>query len=382
MAQGKMSANMSVQQPIILPRPEVVDSADATHGAFDYAELAQYGLAAHEVIDFSANTNPYGPSPAVAAALSTVDPACYPDRDCLALRRALADHLRTAPEEIVMGNGAAELLWLIAFVFLRPADRVLIIGPTFGEYARMAQLMGAQIVHWQATPADWFAVDADAVAVQIAAILPRVVFLCNPNNPTGQVVEPEVVAAWANAAPHALFVVDEAYIAFVDGMASVHTLRLPNLLIVHSMTKEYALAGLRLGYAAGAGSLIAALASARVPWSVNAYAQAAGLAALGDATHLHATLAQLHAAKSALVAALTRQGYKPNPSATNFFLLPVEDGACLRVRLLMQGVLVRDCASFGLPQCIRIAARRPDENAKLLQAMERVKDKCMASLRL
>ncbi len=370
MAQNQISPAWRTPPPTILPRAEITGSKGVIHGAFDYAELTQLGLTTHAVIDFSANSNPYGPSPAVVAALSAVDPACYPDRECLALRCALADHLGAAPEHIVVGNGAAELLWLIAFVFLRPGDRVLIVGPTFGEYARMAQLMGAQVVQWQATPANQFAVDVDAVSAQITTIAPRLVFLCNPNNPTGQVVAPESIAAWASAAPQALFVIDEAYIAFVEGMRSVHALRLPNLLVVRSMTKEYALAGLRLGYAAGAEALIAALAAARVPWSVNACAQAAGLAALDDADHLRATLAQLRLAKAELVAALTRLGCSPYPSATNFFLLPVEDGARLRSHLLRQGILVRNCASFGLPQCIRIAARRPDENAKLLQALE------------
>ncbi|MBI3958673.1 MAG: histidinol-phosphate aminotransferase family protein [Chloroflexi bacterium] len=363
-----------VKEAIILPRAELRESEGAVHGAFDYAELARFGLDAGAVIDFSANSNPFGPTPAVTAALAAVDPACYPDRECLALRRALADHLCAAPDEIVAGNGAAEILWLIAFAFLRRGERVLIVGPTFGEYARMAQLMGAEIVHWRATAADGFAVDAGSMAARIDATQPRIVFLCNPNNPTGAVVEAGVLAAWAAASPQILFVIDEAYIAFTDGMPSAHALRLPNLLVVRSMTKEYALAGLRLGYALGPPALIAGLAAARVPWNVNAYAQAAGLAALGDAAYLQRTLAQLRAAKSDLLAGLIAQGYAPLPSATNFFLLPVEDGARLRAHLLAQGVLVRDCASFGLPHHIRIAARRPEENAKLLNALEKTKD--------
>lgn len=374
MTQDETAPTLHMQPCPILPRTAVTASEGVVHGAFDYAELAHYGLDAQDVIDFSANSNPYGPSPAVTAALSAVDPACYPDRDCLALRHALADHLCTAPETIVVGNGASELLWLIAFVFLRNNDRVLIVGPTFGEYTRMAQLMGAQVAHWRATPDNLFAVDGDAVLAHIAAVAPRIVFLCNPNNPTGQAVAPEIIANWAAAIPHVLFVVDESYIAFVAGLRSVHTQRLPNVLIVHSMTKEYALAGLRLGYTVGADALMAALASARVPWSVNAYAQAAGLAALADTAHLYTTLAQLRIAKSELVAALLHLGFNPYPSATNFFLLPVGHGASLRSRLLMRGILVRDCASFGLPHCIRIAARRPDENARLLWAIESIRD--------
>lgn len=359
----------NVIETVIRPRLEVTKSSDAVHGAFDYAELARLGLDAGALIDFSTNSNPFGPSPTVTAALAAVDPACYPDRECLLLRRALVDHLAVTPDQIVVGNGAAEILWLVAFAFLRPGDRALIVGPTFGEYARMAQLMGAQVVHWTAGPADGFAVDVGAVSAQLNSVHPRLVFVCNPNNPTGAVVDIHAIAAWAVASPHVLFVIDEAYIAFADGMTPVHTLGLPNLVSVRSMTKEYALAGLRLGYAVGTPSLIAALAAARPPWNVNAYAQAAGLAALGDPSYLHETLTRLRAAKSDLVARLISQGYAPVPSVTNYFLLPVGNATRLRARLLGQGILVRAGTSFGLPQHIRIATRRPEENDRLSQAL-------------
>ena len=368
-----MSVDRHQQGLLISPRFELDDRIYAVHGSFNYAELEQRGLDAHNVLDFSVNSNPYGPSPAVVAALSTVDPTCYPDRECLALRRALAEHLGVTPEEIVVGNGASELIWLIAFVFLRPGDRALIVGPTFGEYARVARLVGAQTFHWDATFSEQFILNSDAIAATITATRPHVVFLCNPNNPTGMWVENHVIATWAGAAPQTLFVVDEAYIEFVDGMSSAHTLRLPNLISVRSMTKEYAIAGLRLGYAIAAPALIAAVAAARPPWNVNSYAQAAGLAALGDRDYLNTTLAQLNSAKSELVAALMQQGYNPMPSATNYFLLPVENAAHFRTQLLQQSILVRDCTSFGLPQFIRIATRRPDENARLQQAIGRFK---------
>lgn len=203
-----------------------------------------------------------------------------------------------------MGNGAAELLWLAAFAFLDRSARVLILASTFGEYARMAGLMGAQVVEWRADATTDFAVDATAVAKQISAVQPRVIFLCNPNNPTGTVIDPAMIAAWAKQAPGTLFVVDEAYLAFVPGLCSIYMWRLPNVLIVRSLTKEYALAGLRLGYALGPPPLIARLTQARIPWSVNALAQAAGLAALADQQHLCTTLAALQAAKTALVKGL------------------------------------------------------------------------------
>lgn len=350
----------------ITPRLTLTQIPAAIHGALDYAELQRHGIAPGAVIDFSENSNPFGPAPGVSTVLSAVDPARYPDRECLALRHMLADQTGAAPAEIVVGNGAAELLWLVAFAFLERGDRVLILGPTFGEYARMARLMGAEVVEWRADATTAFAVDPDTVAKQIAATQPKLLFLCNPNNPTGTVIDPATVAAWAARFPQTLFVVDEAYLAFVPGLRSLVEWRLPNLLIVRSLTKEYALAGLRLGYALGPAALIAGLVQARVPWSVNAAAQAAGMAVLADQPHLQQTLAALQVAKAELVTGLQELGYSPLPSQTHYFLLEVGNGAAFRQHLLSHGLLVRDCASFGLPAYVRIATRRPEQNLQLL----------------
>lgn len=351
------------------PRVELTQIPAAVHGALDYTELQRRQLAPDAVIDFSENSNPFGAAPGVRRALAAVDPARYPDRDCLALRQALAEQTGALPAEIVVGNGAAELLWLVAFAFLERGDRVLILGPTFGEYARMARLMGAKVVEWRADATAAFAVDPDAVARQIAVVQPKLIFLCNPNNPTGTVIDPAVLAAWAKDAPQTLFVVDQAYLAFVPGLHSIHEWQLPNVLIICSLTKEYALAGLRLGYAVGPPALVAGLAQARVPWNVNAAAQAAGLAVLADQDHLQRTLTALHAAKAELVAGLHALGLAPLPSQTHYFLLNVGDGAAFRQQLFNHGLIVRDCASFGLPAYVRIATRQPAENQKLLACL-------------
>ena len=348
------------------PRIELTQIPAAVHGALDYSELQQRQLLPDAVIDFSENSNPFGPAPGVSRALAAMDPARYPDRECLALRQALAEQSGANPADIVVGNGAAELLWLVAFAFLERGNRVLILGPTSGEYARMARLMGTDVVEWRANVTTAFAVAPDAVARQIAAVQPKLIFLCNPNNPTGTVIDSAVIAAWAKDAPQTLFVVDEAYLAFVPGLRSLYAWRLPNVLIIRSLTKEYALAGLRLGYAVGPTTLVAGVAQARVPWSVNAAAQAAGLAALADQDHLQRTLTALRVAKAELVAGLHALGLAPLPSQTHYFLLNVGDGAAFRQRLLTHGLLVRDCASFGLPAFVRMATHKPAENQTLL----------------
>lgn len=353
------------------PRIELTQIPAAVHGALDYRELQQRQLLPDAVLDFSENSNPFGPAPGVRRALAAMDPARYPDRECLALRQALAEQSGANPADIVVGNGAAELLWLVAFAFLERGNRVLILGPTFGEYARMAWLMGADVVEWRADVTAGFAVDPDAMARQIAAVQPKLIFLCNPNNPTGTVIDQAVIALWAKQTPQTLFVVDEAYLAFVPGLRSIHEWQLPNVLIIRSLTKEYALAGLRLGYAVGPATLVAGLAQARVPWSVNAAAQAAGVAALADQAHLQRTLTALHAAKAELVAGLHALGLAPLPSQTHYFLLNVGDGAAFRQQLFTHGLLVRDCASFGLPAYVRMATHKPAENQTLLTYLKK-----------
>jgi histidinol-phosphate/aromatic aminotransferase/cobyric acid decarboxylase-like protein len=213
-------------------------------------------------------------------------------------------------------------------------------------------------------------VNPDVVVRQIAAVQPKLIFLCNPNNPTGTVLDPALIAAWAKQTPRTLFVVDEAYVAFVPGLRSLYAWRLPNVLIVRSLTKEYALAGLRLGYAVGPAALVAGLAQARLPWSVNAAAQAAGLAALADQEHLQCTLTALCVAKAEFVAGLNVLGLASLPSQTHYFLLNVGDGAVFRQRLLTHGLIVRDCASFGLPAYVRLATRKPLDNQTLLRYLE------------
>ena len=359
-----------------LPRLEVLDAASVVHGALDYAELEALGLQPKDVIDFSVCSNPLGPSPNVLEALRTVPPERYPDRECLALRRALAGHLRVRVEQIVVGNGTSELLSLIATAFLRPPtpdsrDAVVVFAPTFGEYRRAAELAGALVQIWESCVEDGFVPVAEATRKRLQSLRPRIAFLCQPNNPTGTVYPLDAIKAWSAASPHTLFVVDEAYLAFAAGVTSTLVLDAPNVLVLRSMTKDYALAGLRLGYAVGPEPLVSAVASMRPPWNVNAYAQAAGVAALDDDVFLRDTLSALRHEKDRLTRAIAEIGFEVLPSEVHFFLVNVGCGADVRVALLREAILVRDCASFGLPQYVRIAPRRSEENDRLVAALER-----------
>ncbi|MGE3537052.1 MAG: histidinol-phosphate transaminase [Candidatus Tectimicrobiota bacterium] len=355
------------------PRPELAQMPEAIHGALDFAELERLGVAPEAVLDFSVNGNPYGPSPLVREALARIPYERYPDRDALALRRLLATQLQVPLEQLLVGNGSMELLWLVALSFLRPGDAVLLLGPTFGEYQRVAMLMGARLHQCTAQAAEHFRIIPERVQQALETLQPRLVFLCNPNNPTGTFMPPEQIASWARAFPGTLFVVDEAYLTFVQQAPSVLTVLQPNMLLLRSMTKAYALAGLRLGYAIASAEILSALRQASPPWSVNALAQAAGIAALQDTAHLEACLTRITEAYADLVAGLRQCGGCPLPSTTHYCLLPVAQASLCRQALLRYGLQVRDCTSFGLPTYIRIATRRPSENARLLAALEELR---------
>jgi histidinol-phosphate/aromatic aminotransferase/cobyric acid decarboxylase-like protein len=197
----------------------------------------------------------------------------------------------------------------------------------------------------------------------------KLVFLASPNNPTGQTLELDLVFALAGRHHSTLFALDEVYGACLACVEQVKLKSPANVLRLRSLTKAHGLAGVRLGYALGARDVIAALRAAQPPWSVNAIAQAAGLAALGDECRLQDELRIWNEAKVTLVNLLSREAFAPVPSATPFFLLPVGSAKQIRALLLRRGLLVRDCTSFGLPEYIRVCARLPHDNARLVEAL-------------
>ena len=352
------------------PKAELARIAAAHHGALNYAELAEKGISPAQVLDFSSNVNPFGPPLGVEKALLSADLVGYPDRESLALRGLLADRHGVGIEQIVVGNGTAELIWLLSFAFLAPGQKMLQAAPTFGEYARCAELMGAEVVSIWAQEADGFQPDLARLAAAIEQTAPRLVYICNPNNPTGQLVPNSELHELAARFPSTGFVIDEAYLPFIEGADSALSADHPNLLVMRSLTKDYSLAGLRLGYLAAPQPLAEAVATVRPAWNVSALAQSAGVAALKDEAFLRCSMKKLYAAKTELVTGLQDLGYQPLPSVVPFFIMPVEDAAQFRERLLLEAhIQVRDCTSFGLPNHVRIAPRSQAANQKLLDAL-------------
>ena len=351
----------------IRPRPEIERLTPVTHGGF-------HSTHAEDWIDFSSNVNPYGPSPRVWDALRDVPIGRHPDPRATPLRDALAERQGVDARQLIVGNGSIELIYHLAVAYLRTNDRVLIVAPTFGEYAAAATMMGARIVEHRTRPENDFAMDVDSIVAQARAVRPRVLFICNPNNPTGTYLARDDIERILRACDSTLVVLDEAFVRFVANAWDAHTLRYDNLLILRSLTKDYALTGLRVGYALASATIIESLEQVQPPWIVNAFAQAATLAALDDEQHLRDSLAALARAKIALVDDLTRLGWRVVPSTTHFFLVQVESATELARQLRARKIVVRDGTSWGLPNFVRIATRTPAENAQLVQALQYIRD--------
>ena len=346
----------------------------AMHGGLKLGELRRLGLDARDVVDFSASINPLGPPPSVQEALAGVDLSCYPDPDCLALREALSANLGPRLECITIGNGSTELIHLLARACLAEGDKAFILSPTFGEYQVACSFSGAVVACLYASEKSRFRWDLDSVCRRIEDEMPRLVFLCNPNNPTGVYLSQAEVSRLASAGGGGLLVVDEAYITFVEGSwDALNLLDYGNVVILRSMTKDYALTGLRLGYAVAPEEVSHLLSAYQPAWSVNALAQAAGLAALSEPQHLAKAKQCVSEGKDYLERELSNLGLVVVPSAANFILVEVQNAAMLRAELLQKGVCVRDCTSFGLPRHIRVAARTVADCQLLVGALKEVK---------
>ena len=345
------------------------------HGGLNYTELKSLGLVPGDILDFSANINPLGTAPGVLRAVHSADPAAYPDPVCLGLREALGARLGLAPERILAGNGSTELIHLLARACLKPGAGAVIFAPAFGEYEAACRIHGVEPDCISANSDEEFRWDLSGALEFLAARQPALVFLGNPNNPTGRYLAEDAIRQLALALRNTgLLVLDEAYISFVEAhWDSRPLLELGNVALLRSMTKDHALAGLRLGYLLAAPEILARISALRYCWSINALAQAAGVAALEHHDHIVKGRETVHEGKEFLQDELHGIGLECIPSAANFLLVKVGDAAGLRLRLLeAHGICVRDCTSFGLPEYIRIGVRRIGDCRNLISAMKDV----------
>ncbi len=351
------------------------------HGGNLRAAAKKYGIDAAQIIDFSANINPLGVSPAALMAikdnLGSIEH--YPDPDCTELRQAFAENVGLPKENLVMGNGAVELVFILMHL-IKP-KQVLIPVPTFSEYKIAVTAAGGTVKSLPLDREENFVFDLEKIITQLNDV--DAVFICNPNNPTGTLIKRqdlEVLLAHANKTGKWV-IVDEAFMDFIRCRDQYSVKDLVNcyerLFVSYSLTKFHALPGLRLGAGIANSSLITKLEQSKDPWNVNALAQAAGTASLRDTQYIRDTIDTVEKEKEYLYKALTEiPGLKTYQPAVNYIFIDISATGLTSTELSEQtgrrGILIRDCSSYETlgPVFIRVAVKSRPDNVKLLDVMQ------------
>ncbi len=361
---------MSTPPPPFAARLALLAAASRVHGGPGERELAAHGSSPGNVLDFSSSTNPYGPHPSVSSALREAALGRYPDSSAREARAALAALVGVAADEIILGNGAAELLWTLARTLLEPDGRALMVEPTFSEFRAAALCCGASLSELRSRADTGFAVDLDALGDRTRAERVQVLYLCSPNTPTGTALPAADVAAWAARHPDLWIVLDQSFLSLSERFADAAVAMPPNVVRVRSLTKDHGIPGVRVGYLIAAPELCGAVENNRPHWSTSAFAQAAAIAACRCDAFVAESRERLLADRRALSIDLGRLGIETLPSCTTYCLARVGDASGLRGRLLSRHrILVRDCSSFGLPGFLRLAAKPEVERARLIAAL-------------
>lgn len=361
------------------------------HGGLSSDLLRIWGVRREAALDLSVNINPYGPCPQVMAAIKQASIDYYPDAQGEEFKNALATRLGCPAAEIIVGNGAVDLLWSLARALLRSGETAVALTPCFSEFGAAVQALDASLKTWPSSPATNFEVNLEGLPAFLQKHAVRVVYICNPNSPTGGYLPLPKVRELALKASHVMVILDEAFLSLSEHAADAAIPLPANVVRVRSLTKDFAIPGLRLGYAMAPAALVALMERQRPSWSINNLALAAGLAALDAEAWLEATRARLLADRQALSVALAQLGFTVYPSTTVFVLAAWPDrqfsnGHAMRAgasgkdsrsgglqdslrRLGSKAVLLRDCTSYGLTDMVRICARPAADLARLIEIL-------------
>jgi histidinol-phosphate aminotransferase len=335
------------------------------------------------LIKLDSNENPFGPSAravdAMRAALSAAN--LYPDDDCSQLRLKLAAHHHVLPDQVVVTAGSTALLGLLCQTLLSPGLNAVTSERSFIVYSIAAQAAGAQLVE---VPMREDSFDLDAILAAIDSNT-RIVFLANPNNPTGTMIEAEAVERFLRQLPgHVVLVLDEAYFEFAEHFAALRRIKYSNSLdyvrsgasvvVLRTFSKAHGLAGLRVGYGLGPAELLGYCARMRNTFSVSSVAQAAAVAAIDDTEHVRRVVENNFLQARVLSQGLAGLGYRVVPTAANFIFCDLGEDAARVVNFLQDnGVAVKWLDSWGAAHCIRVTIGTPESNQAFLQAVRRVR---------
>jgi histidinol-phosphate aminotransferase len=338
-------------------------------------EEVQRELGLKDVIKLASNENPLGPSAKAmrAAEKAVAAAAMYPDGSCYRLRHALAKFYDWNPEGIILGSGSNELLLLLGQAFLNPGDEVLTSQMSFAVYPAVAQLAEARFV---ATPMREFTFDLKALSKAVTDRT-KIIFIANPNNPTGTMVSPTELEKFVRRVPAScLLVLDEAYYEYTDPLwrpdSLSWVLRQPNVAVLRTFSKAYGLAGMRVGYGLVSPEVAHAVERVRAPFNVNHIAQEAAMAALADSLHVKRSVALARREREWLTVHLGKYGFEAVPSQTNFVFanVPRGTGQTWFAELMKHGVIIRPMPG----PYVRITLGTRDQNERLIEAIKAIQN--------
>jgi len=330
------------------------------------------GVPASDIIKLASNENPLGPSPSALAAMQKVlaNLNLYPDGNAFYLKQKLAEKLQVPTTNLILGNGSNEIIEFVGHAYMGPGVDVVVSQYCFAVYPLVTKLFGANLI---SVPAKNYGHDLVAM-LKVITSKTRVIFVANPNNPTGTVLLNDELAQFVRQIPpHVLLVLDEAYIEFLDSppdfLPPIRNRTQPNLLLMRTFSKIFGLAGLRLGYGIAHPGLVATLEKARQPFNINSIAQAGALAALADTEHILRTRENNMLGLSFFSDAFQKMSLEFIPSAANFILVRVGDGQRVFEEMQQGGIIVRPMGGYELGEWIRITVGTPPENERCLTAL-------------
>jgi histidinol-phosphate aminotransferase len=326
------------------------------------------------VIKLASNENPFGPSPKAVEAIAkeSKNLQIYPDQKSILLREALAKKLEIGEDRIIAGNGSDEIMQLAAATFLKPGEEVVIPANTFSLYELFSRIFDGKPVMVPLKDQE------QDLAAMVKAITPRtkMIFLCNPHNPTGSMISRKALHELLNKVPeHVLVIIDEAYMEFADPKvfpeSISYVLEGKNVLVLRTFSKFYGLAGLRVGYGIARPELIRFMFRVKPPFNVSRLAQAGAVAALSDKKFLDKTLKNNLEVKKALYAGLDKLGLKYKKTESNFVLINLGKSADqLFVKMMRERIIIRPLTSFGLPEAIRISIGTKEQNERFISSLK------------
>jgi len=333
----------------------------------------EYGIRGS--IKLASNENPLGPSPKAVEAITRAIKNLhrYPDGGCYYLKERLAGFLKVKPENLIIGNGSNEIIELVVKTFLRSGEEAVMANPSFAVYPLVVQVAGGKAIQ---VPLRDLTHDLEAMASAITTKT-RLVFIANPNNPTGTIVTRAQMGRFFERLPEGVItVIDEAYFEYVTSPDFPHSMDYLggglNVVILRTFSKIYGLAGLRIGYGIAPEPLVFYMNKVRQPFNVNTLAQIGAMAALEDKGHVERSRENNIKGLGYLFDRLKAMGLECVPTQANFFLLKVGDGQKVYEGLLRQGVIVRPVASYGLEEYIRVTVGLPEENKRFIKVLGKV----------